>query len=58
MLQMHTFPTAHTHTHTHTETHMEEGTYIHLTMDSYASENENWLKHSTTDSVEEKEYKQ
>ena len=47
-----------THTHTHTETHMEEGTYIHLTMDSYASENENWLKHSTTDSVEEKEYKQ
>ena len=54
MLQMHTFPTA----LTHTQTHVEEGTYIHLTMDSYASENENWLKHSTTDSVEEKEYKQ
>lgn len=53
MLGMHTFPAAHTHIETH-----EEGTHLHLTMDSYASENENWLKHLSTDSVEEKEYKQ
>ena len=47
----------HTHTHTH-ETHMQEGTYVHLAMDSCASEDENWLKHLTADSVEEKECEQ